>query len=107
MSDTATSTCSPGASRIVRDLGAASPPGMTVTVASIDSWERLATMTVSSAAPSGVDVPAAQYQAFEMTSAGGTPTPVRAATSAAATAVDDSDGAFCCATTAAASATTT
>ena len=66
-------TSSPGASRIVSEAGAASPPGITVMVASMSVWARLAITTVSVAAPSGVDVPPAQYHALEATSAAGTP----------------------------------
>ena len=72
-SATGTLTSSPGARRMVSVAGAASPPGITVMVASMSVCARLAMTTVSVASPSGVDVPAAQYHALDATSAAGTP----------------------------------
>src|SRR4029077_11913715 len=68
-SATGTLTSSPGARRMVSVAGAASPPGITVMVASMSVWARLAITTVSVASPSDVDVPAAQYHALDATSA--------------------------------------
>ena len=76
-SATGTSTSSPGARRMRSVAGAASPPGITVMVTSMSVRARLATTTVSVAAPSGDDVPAAQYQVLDATSAAGTPTLAR------------------------------
>ena len=107
MSATLTRVSSPGARRRCRDLGAPSPPGITVMVASTVDGATLATMTVSSARPSGVDVPSAQYHALDATSGDGTLTPVRASGDAAATPVDSLEDALCCTTTAATTAART
>src|SRR5207245_7975525 len=84
MSATRTRVSSPGARRKWSDFGLASPPGITVMVASTLVSARLATMTVSSARPSGVDVPSAQYHAVDAAPTGGTLTPSRTAAGAAA-----------------------
>ena len=55
--------------------GSPSVPWSTVTVAVIGRAERLATWMVSSSAPPAAEVPAAQYQAVETASAGGTTGP--------------------------------
>ena len=107
MSATLTRVSSPGARRRCRDFGAPSPPGITVIVASTVDGATLATMTVSSARPSGVDVPSAQYHALDATSGDGTLTPVRASGDAAATPVDSLEDALCCTTTAATTAART
>ena len=106
MSATLTRVSSPGARRRCRDRGAPSPPGITVMVASTVDGARLATMTVSSARPSGVDVPSAQYHALDATSGDGTLTPVprRAATRSPTPAVESLEDAPCCTTTAATTA---
>ena len=52
--------------------GAASPPGITVTVASTSVSATLAIRIVSSARPSGVDVPSAQYHEVDSESSLGT-----------------------------------
>ena len=64
-------------------------------------------ITVSSARPSGVDVPAAQYHALDATSAAGTPTAPARAAAAPAVDVARAGRLVRCATTAATSATTT
>src|SRR4029077_12370651 len=104
MSATLTRLSSPGARRSCRVFGAPLPPGITVMVASTVDGARLATMTVSSARPSGVDVPSAQYHALEATSDDGTLTPVRARDDAVADSLEDAP---CCATTAATTAAST
>src|SRR5439155_3989241 len=75
----------------VRDTGAADAPCITVIVASTCELATLATTTVSSARPSDVDVPSAQYHVVESASADGTTGPAspRRATVAVA-GLDDS-----------------
>src|SRR3954451_19313485 len=89
MSATRTRVCSSGARWKSRETGAASPPGITVTVATTPVDDKLAMMTVSSARPSDVDVPSAQYHAVDAASAAGTLTPRTAATATELSCVDD------------------
>ena len=74
----------------VRDAGGvAASAGRTVSVASTGVSATLAIITVSSARPSGVDVPSAQYHVVERASAAGTEGPAALVASTCAAACSD------------------